>query len=128
MYRHGLPLCHVTCLLPNMQLCTITCVYNTHIIEECENMVVAENMCTDKHVQEHVECPLMCHVTCLLTQHAMSTICNVLAYTQCHRKILRIEIQTQTEILTSINSYPTGIGPAVLHGHLDGQCLPYTTL
>ena len=60
-------------------------------------MVVAENMCTDKHVQEHVDYPLMCHVTCLLTQHAMSTICNVLAYTQCHRKILRIEIQTQTE-------------------------------
>ena len=89
-------------------------------------MVVAENMCTDKHVQEHVDYPLMCHVTCLLTQHAMSTICNVLAYTQCHRKILRIEIQTQNEILTSINSYPTG--PAVLNGHLDGQCLPYTPL
>ena len=50
-------------------------------------MVVAEDMCTDKHVQEHVDYPLMCHVTCLLTQHAMSTICNVLAYTQCHRKI-----------------------------------------
>ena len=56
---------------------------DTHIIEECENMVVVENMCTDMY-KEHVDYPLMCHVTCLLTQHAMCTICSVLAYTQRH--------------------------------------------
>ena len=43
-----------------------------------------------RYVQEHVEYPLMCHVTCLLTQHAMCTIYSVLAYTQLHRKVLTI--------------------------------------
>ena len=41
-------------------LCTITCIYNTHIIEECGSVVVAENMCTDVCI-----CVCVCVCVCV---------------------------------------------------------------
>ena len=63
MYRHGFPLrCHVTCLLPNMLYCVQQHVYIRHIIiiEECENMVVVENMCTDMYKEHACVCVCVC--------------------------------------------------------------------
>ena len=50
-----------------MLLCTITS--NTHTIGECENMVVAENRCTDMYKSMWI---------------TLDVSCNMFAYTACY--------------------------------------------